>query len=150
MRLSYLLVVALTGFLACSEAAVASDADKSIVSETARDQVLSDRELIDTGANDNGKRFLRTNKQDTGVESDESDDSQEERFSLIQTSNTPRYLWWFENEMTPRDVRKELRLTKNSIKLVKRSIYQGYVKYYDNHCTYFENRKKAFCRAKEY
>ncbi|KAG6946205.1 hypothetical protein JG688_00016168 [Phytophthora aleatoria] len=160
MRLSYFVAVTFTGLLAC---AAASDSAKTVTASN--DQVLSNRELIDTGANDNEKRFLRAN-QDTDDESEDSktakeaasstkeeadsEDSDEDRFSLIQTSNTPRYYWWFENEMTPRDVRKELGLRSDSIKLVKRSIYDGYVKYYDRHCTYYENRKKAFCKAEEY
>ncbi|KAG3103978.1 hypothetical protein PI124_g16541 [Phytophthora idaei] len=160
MRLSYFVAVTFTGLLAC---AAASDSAKTVAASN--DQVLSNRELIDTGANDNEKRFLRVN-QDTDDESDDSktakeaaastkeeadsEDNDEDRFSLIQMSNTPRYYLWFENEMTPRDVREDLGLRSDSIKLVKRSIYKGYVKYYNNHCTYYENRKKAFCEAEEY
>ncbi|KAL3660352.1 hypothetical protein V7S43_014506 [Phytophthora oleae] len=147
MRFTYFLAVALTALLASDDLVAASNADKTIVAE--HDQVLSDRELIDTGVNDNERRFLRSNPEPE-AESEDSNENQEERFSLIQITNQPRYFIWFENEMTPKDVRRELGLTRRSIKLVKRSIYDGYVKYYDQHCSYYVNRKKAFCRAEEY
>ncbi|KAG1686034.1 hypothetical protein DVH05_027839 [Phytophthora capsici] len=145
MRFTYFVAVALTGLLASNDLVVASTADKTVV----HDQVLSDRELIDTGLNDNEKRSLRTNE-DLEDDSEDLKKSDEERFSLIQLSNQPRYYVWFEDEMTPKDVRRKFGLTRHSIKLVKRSIYRGYVKYYDEHCSYFENRKKDFCRAQEY
>nr|APP14216.1 REX1 [Phytophthora palmivora] len=147
MRLSYFMIVVLTGLVACNNGVVAdSNADKTITSE--HDQVLSDRELIDTGVNDNEKRLLRTAAK---VETD-SDDKEEERFSLIQTSNTPRYAIWFDEEMTPRDARIDLGLTGMwaDVKVVKQSIYKGYVKYYNRRCGYEENSDKDFCINKEY
>ncbi|EEY70630.1 secreted RxLR effector peptide protein, putative [Phytophthora infestans T30-4] len=162
MRLSFILAATLTGLLAC---ATASDSEKII--RISNEQVLSDRQLLDTVVNDNEKRFLRAyndaeddsedpkNVKNTvdakpADESEDSELSEEERFSLIQMSNQPRYYWWFQHEMTPRDVRRALGLRAGSIKLVKRSIYRGYVKYYNKHCSYYENRKKDFCKAKEY
>ncbi|ETI35195.1 hypothetical protein F441_18283 [Phytophthora nicotianae CJ01A1] len=153
MRLSYFLVVALTGLLACASAV---DSEKTFT-------VSHNQVRFGAGVNNNEQRFLRAYPETddsevsktakdakTAEEEDDSEDSEEERFSLIQISNRPRYYWWFRHQMTPRDVRKELGLRKNSIKLVKRSIYAGYVKYYDKHCTYYDNREKAFCKAKEY
>ncbi|OWZ04578.1 RxLR effector protein [Phytophthora megakarya] len=143
MRLTNFLVVAVTGLLACSEAVAATpNTDKTIASEL--DQVLSDRQLID-----NGKRFLRT----AAKREAETEGKLEERdISLIQTSNIPRYHYWFDNEMTPHDVRIDLDLTGAwaDFKVVKQSIYKGYVKYYDKNCEYSENEDEAFCKEKDY
>lgn len=162
MRLSYFLVVAMTGLLACGDVVVAaSDSRKTMMSEvTSHDQVLSDRELVDDEANTNGKRSLRLRQASEDRSDDsktdnadpDSDESEEERLSIIQTVNKPRYIYWFSEQMTPRDVREGLGLDglTDVVRPVKRSIYKGYVKYYNRHCRLFKYEKMAFCLAREY
>nr|QMU24830.1 PaRXLR6 [Phytophthora agathidicida] len=146
MRLTYLLVVAVTGLLACCDAAAPSDSEKTVVNS--RDQVLANRELIDGGVSDNVKRSLRVNAEDDSENPKTDAKSNEERFSLIQSSNTPRYYYWFDEEMTPRDVKVELGLTKVNyvVNPVTVSIYKGYVKYYKKKCQRFKYRDADFCQ----
>ncbi|KUF85840.1 hypothetical protein AM587_10006076 [Phytophthora nicotianae] len=121
MRLSYFLVVALTGLLACASAV---DSEKTFT-------VSHNQVRFGAGVNNNEQRFLRAYP--------ETDDS--------EVSKTAKDAKTAEEEDDSEDSEEE---RKNSIKLVKRSIYAGYVKYYDKHCTYYDNREKAFCKAKEY
>ncbi|KAF4038316.1 hypothetical protein GN244_ATG09568 [Phytophthora infestans] len=145
MRVLFILAVTFTGLLAC---ATALDSEKA--AQISNEQVLSDRQLIDTVTKESKKRLLRVYKdaedgsEDSknvrttagskhADESEDSEDSQEERFSLHQ--------------MTPRDVRRELDLKADTINLFKQSFYTGYVDYYEDHCAYAENRKEDFCKA---
>ncbi|TDH71476.1 hypothetical protein CCR75_002497 [Bremia lactucae] len=117
--------------------------------------------LIESNDYDDANNNLRASKSDESINPKQTQsiskhyavqnkDSDEERF-FFDTINRPRYAIWFNNEMTPEDVRREqrrpgfLRLPRNA-----RRRYWGYSEYYYNHCQRFVNRSKAFCRAQKY
>ncbi|KAG6595982.1 putative secreted RxLR effector protein [Phytophthora cinnamomi] len=147
MRLGYLVLVAITGILACDAAVASNSKTSKLVSP---DQAVG-REL--TGAfdvNDIGKRSLRS-----AEEKDSRDDlktnagtaDEEERDLIVSTFNRPKYWRWFHAGMTPYAVKEVLGLTgvRRLWKPIKRREYEGYVVFYDEHCR--KPKYRSFCRA---
>ncbi|KAE8892353.1 hypothetical protein PF005_g29274 [Phytophthora fragariae] len=148
MRLGYLLLVAITGLLACGDAA--STSDSRISQLTSPDGKIP-------GEYDNGKRSLRSAEYANG-EDDSSDDlksnkdttdsdDDEDRDLIISTIDRPKYWRWFHAGMTPYAVKEVLGLTgiRRLWKPIKRRQYEGYAVFYDEHCRM--PKYKSFCRA---
>ncbi|KAL4101733.1 hypothetical protein PRIC1_005481 [Phytophthora ramorum] len=156
MRVSEFLVLAIAGFLACSDAFAVTSNDKHqqvlLTSQALRNRDLADDNTVYA----NEKRVLRTRQTSDDEDEDEklktedsdSDDEEEER-GLISTLDYPKYWRWFRAHMTPYDVKEVLGLTglRPLVKPIKRRVYKGYVRFYEKHCRLPKYRRMAFCRA---
>ncbi|KAI9914800.1 hypothetical protein PsorP6_007255 [Peronosclerospora sorghi] len=144
-------VSAMIGYLVCEEAVFAASAS---VTSTLNDEVLqvsSGRDLAHVGVDTIGKRSLRTRgdlKEFSEDESKSKNQNEEERFSLIKFFSRPEYYVWFNDGLTPDEVRKDkLGLDDDNdwYKLGANVVYDGYERYWMKHCQKPMNRGKDFC-----
>nr|A0A182BSS0.1 RecName: Full=Secreted RxLR effector protein 17; Flags: Precursor [Plasmopara viticola]ANC73373.1 secreted RxLR effector peptide protein 17 [Plasmopara viticola] len=149
MRLFYFSAMSVIGLLARNNMVVVAS-DKPITAvETLGNPVHLHHEVVESGL----VRSLRTREkdiQDSTVAKDDAIKVEEDRSSLIQTINTPRYAYWFSQQMTPLDVRRELHLPAHKLQAKPSKVYSGYVEYYNIHCSFFKYRDEPFCCVKEY
>ncbi|KAI9914801.1 hypothetical protein PsorP6_007256 [Peronosclerospora sorghi] len=146
-------VSAMIGYLVCGEAVAAASAS---VTSTLNDEVLqvsSGRDLAHVDFDTVGKRSLRTRgdlKEFSEDESKSKNQNEEERFYLGKYATLPEYYTWFNQGLTPDDVRDNWDLYDDNvvlylIKLGRDVVCDGYERYWMKRCKEPENRGEDFC-----